>query len=394
MRAKWDVLRFLRNLGYAGAFLISSALAAPPSRAFLEIPGIYRLLRQAGVGSRDLARYPDLQRALRTAEIDYLWRARLGQRLSEGARLALALERSGLEAMLYGRDFGRRGVIPLTRARPYGADIRVDPRGSLYELLRRYEGLNRPSDFLTQLEPRPWTVREVVDEILIRRSQLVDELQDLADEVAATTPALASEIRRSAERISVSQQSLGRLQSRHRDWISATFRSDLHDYVVGGYGSVVPGELGELLVFARESNARARGVPADRLARVLCCGYGEELVRRAIERLQSAEPQLFAGEIDIFFDGMSAFGEVKTLSEVMTLQNGSFEGVLRQAQATVRLRDRLMSLPEVQNYRGSEGIRLRIYFNSGIDQEAREAFESLGFEVFGPGQRSMSRRAG
>jgi hypothetical protein len=263
----------------------------------------------------------------------------------------------------------------------------------LAELLQTYVwdgAINRPSDFVRQVERTTgrldWTAREVVDEILIRRMQLVDELEDLAVRFAPTHPLLATEMRRASENIRVTDRTVSRIVGRHPEWAQEAFSPGRHNHFLGSYGAPVVGELGELLVLAREHQAIARAVPAPSMGRALCCGRTEQRVRAAIEAAAAAQPDLFNREVDILFDGLSAMGEVKTLREVLTLGQGSFDQVYAQARALRRLRDRLMQIPAVRSYTGRKGIQLRIYLNGGVEDEARRALEELGFQVFGPGQ--------
>ncbi len=394
----WEIgktLRFMATLGMAGVLLALSAQAAPPSRAFLELPAVRRYLGQAGLEARRLE--PEVLRGLRRAELDFAWRGRMARSLSESSRLAVALERSGIE------------MVPLSQNRLRAATllpspnvIQQDARGSVAELLERYVeqgAINRPELLLQRLQRSTsqtrWSAAEVLDEIFVERAQLVDELEELAERVAPARPRLATEALRAAENIRVSEQEVSRALRRYPHLTREGFLAEQHERLLGGYGGVVAGELGELLVFARENHAQQRGLLAGDLGAALCCGERAIAAARAIRA--EAGTVVFDREIDVLFENLSAIGEVKTYQNEMTLTERSFSRVYLQAENLKALRDRLLELPAVRSYVGPTGIQLRIYFNGGIDDAARLRFEQLGFEVFGTGEattRIQSLRAG
>jgi hypothetical protein len=272
---------------------------------------------------------------------------------------------------------------------PRSIDRQLGVRNSIYARLMDLEkkyvhqlGVLDPDAIAHRLavtRPRV-TVRDVTDEILRLRREMLRELNDWAHFYDSAHPSLAKQLRKTRAELNMSSDATARYQIKARDFEQWEYVAGQHDDMIRGYNGKVQGELGELRVLVRVDDFSQRGLKIQDLVQNL----GSSTPRSALSLWSRihATPQFAGKELDLILDEGRTWAEVKTFRDIFSPQHRQFRHVIDQAELTIAIRDYLYQSSEWRRVY-PEPILLKIYFLGGVTDDAARVLEQMGLEVIG-----------
>jgi hypothetical protein len=355
-------------------------------RAELEAQGASRgrpsapLLEELATRHLGLADSARWERAGRLGAIEFVAAAPEAFPAARARLLAAAPEASSFEAAVEVAPLSIEGRLP--------ASAKIYDR--LVALERRFlesEGLADPDRASEQVRARLGgrnpTLKDILDHVVQARQELARELQALSARYRGGNDLLSGTLSKAAHEIRLNDSALRKYAAKAPELASVDYQPGRHFEDFTGYTAKLRGELGELRVAVREEGVVARGAEVEAIGRFFGTGRAADRARAELQLLATRTQGLLRKELDLVFRGGAVWGEVKYYREPLARADGHWETVAAQAAKTLELKRLLEANPAIRAALGGP-IELRIYFVSGVSDDAAAALEAMGYRVLGP----------